>query len=210
MLQKSGDNLRIDWGYFYIAAPASEGSIERAAGNQTYRDSFISTGHIPEDDDLAQPRMPRSRCPPAPTLNLVLPLGQVGAAPVSRHVLLGYDDVYSVEYMHQKLLPYWRKEFSTFGELLGGAERDYQTLKTRAEQYDADLEHDLEHAGGPEFAASATLAFRQAIAAHKLVEDINGVPFFMPKENFSNGSISTVDVIYPSSPMFPSLEPQAR
>jgi hypothetical protein len=208
LLQKSGDNLRIDWGYFYIAVPASEGPIERAAGNQTYRNSFISTGHIPEDDDLAQPRMPQSRYPPAPTLNLVLPLGQVGAAPVSRHVLLGYDDVYSVEYMHQKLLPYWREEFSTFGELLAGAERDYQTLNTRAEQYDADLEQDLEHAGGPDFAAIATLAFRQAIAAHKLVEDINGVPFFMPKENFSNGSISTVDVIYPSSPMFLLLNPK--
>ncbi len=208
MLQKSGDNLRIDWGYFYIAAPASEGSIERAAGNQAYRDSFISTGHISEDDDLAQPRMPQSRYPPAPALNLVLPLGQVGAAPVSRHVLLGYDDVYSVEYMHQKLLPYWRREFSTFSELLEGAEHDYLPLKTRAEQYDADLEQDLKQAGGPDYAFIATLAFRQAIAAHKLVEDSNGVPFFMPKENFSNGSISTVDVIYPSSPMFLLLNPK--
>ena len=208
MLQKFGDNLRIDWGYFYIAAPASEGSIERAAGNQTYRGSFISTGHIPENDDLAQPRMPQSRYPSAPALNLVLPLGQVGAAPVSRHVLLGYDDVYSVEYMHQKLLPYWRKEFSTFGELLEGAERDYRPMKTRAEQYDADLEQDLEQAGGPDYAVIATLAFRQAIAAHKLVEDSNGVPFLMPKENFSNGSISTVDVIYPSSPIFLLLNPK--
>jgi hypothetical protein len=208
MLQKSGDDLRIDWGYFYIAAPASEGSVERAAGNQTYRDSFISTGYIPVDDDLAQPRMPQSRYPSAPALNLVLPFGRVGSAPISRHVLLGYDDVYSVEYMHQKLLPDWRKEFSTFGELLEGAERDYLPLKKRAEQFDADLEHDLVQAGGAEYAAIATLAFRQAIAAHKLVEDVNGVPFFMPKENFSNGSISTVDVIYPSSPMLLLLNPK--
>ena len=208
MLQKYGDNLRIDWGYFYIAAPASEGSVELAAGNQTYRDSFVSTGQLPEDDDLAQPRMPQSRYPSAPALNLVFPLGSVGTAPVSRHVLLGYDDVYSIEYMQQKLSPYWRKEFSNFSALLEGAERDYLPLKTRAEQYDADLEHDLVKAGGAEYAAIATLAFRQAIAAHKLVEDADGVPFFMPKENFSNGSISTVDVIYPSSPMFLLLNPK--
>jgi hypothetical protein len=208
MLEKSGDNLRIDWGYFYLAVPAAEGPSTLAAGNQTYRDEFISTGQISQEDDLAQPRMPQSRNPPAPTLNLVLNLGSVGAEAITRHVLLGYDDVYSVEYMQQRLLPYWRKEFSTFSALLAGAERDFEPLKNRAEQYDRDLQHDLTQAGGPEFAAIATLAFRQAIGAHKLVEDGDGIALFMPKENFSNGSISTVDVLYPSSPMFLFLNPK--
>jgi hypothetical protein len=208
MLEKSGDNLRIDWGYFYVAVPSAEGASELAAGNRTYRDQFISTGQIPPEDDLAQPRMPQSRYPPAPTLNLVLNLGTVGASVVSRHALLGYDDVYSVEYMQQRLLPYWHKEFSSFSALLEGAENDYLPLKKRAEQYDLDLRHDLTQAGGAEYAAIATLAFRQAIGAHKLVEDGGGVAFFMPKENFSNGSISTVDVLYPSSPMFLFLNPK--
>ena len=208
MLEKYGDNLRIDWGYFYMGIPAAEGASETAAGNHAYRHTFLTTGHIPQDDDLAQPRMPQSRYPSAPALNMVIPLGAVGATSVSRHVLLGYDDVYSVEYMQQKLLPYWRTEFPSFSALLEGAERDYQPMMKRSAQYDSELEHDLVQAGGPEYAAIATLAFRQAIAAHKLVEDANGVPFFMPKENFSNGSISTVDVIYPSSPMFLLLNPK--
>jgi hypothetical protein len=208
ILEKSGDNLRIDWGYFYMAVPSAEGDSELAAGNATYGQQFVSTGQIPQEDDLAQPRTPRSHYPPAPALNLVLNLGSVGAATVTRHVLLGFDDVYSVEYMQQELLPYWRKEFSTFSALLVGAELDFQPLKKRAEQYDSDLQHDLTQAGGPEYAAIATLAFRQAIAAHKLVEDAGGMAFFMPKENFSNGSISTVDVLYPSSPMFLFLNPK--
>ena len=110
--------------------------------------------------------------------------------------------------MHQKLLPYWRTEFPSFAAMLQGAERDYPSLEACAEKYDAGLQHDLVQAGGEEYAAIATLAFRQAIAAHKLVEDASGVPFFMPKENFSNGSISTVDVLYPSSPMFLFLNPK--
>jgi len=208
MLEQYGDNLRINWGYFYLAVPEAQGAVSMAAGNRTDRDRFVSAGELPAGDDLDQPRMPQSRYPAPPLLDLAFPLGKVGATAVSRHVLLAYDDGYSVEYMHQKLLPYWRKEFSTFAELLQAADREYLPLRKRAEQFDADLTRDLVQAGGKEYAAIAILAFRQAIGAHKLVEDAAGVPFFMPKENFSNGSISTVDVLYPSVPMFLFLNPK--
>lgn len=208
MLEQFGDNLRINWGYFYMAFPKDEGETVLAAGNDTYRGKFAATGTIPQQDDLGQPRMPQSRYPAPPTLNAVVTLGTVGTETVSRHMMLAYDDVYSVEYMHQKLLPYWRTQFDDFTALLQGAARDYPEMKKRAAQYDAALEQDLVKAGGPEYATICTLAFRQAIAAHKLVEDEHGVPFLMPKENFSNGSISTVDVIYPSSPIFLFLNPK--
>jgi hypothetical protein len=207
VLQRWGDNVRIDWGWFYIAVPQSE-KAQLAAGNQSYRQDFLKTGTIPESDDLEEPRTPQSRHPAPPALNVAIPLGSVGAAPVSRHLLLAYDDLYSVEYMQRKLLPYWRTEFPTFAPMLEAAEQQYPALEKRAESYDSALQDDLVRAGGPEYAAIATLAFRQAIAAHKLVEDANGTPFFMPKENFSNGSISTVDVIYPSAPMFLLLNPK--
>ncbi len=206
VLVKWGDDLRIDWGYFYLAVPDGESQI--LAGNEDDRGRFIETGSLPDEDDLQQPRMPQSRHPSIPLLNLSMPLGRVGSSPVSRHVLLAYDDFYSIEYIQEKLLPYWRRQFPTFSALLQAAERGYSGLQKRAETYDADLEKDLVSAGGPEYAAVAVLAFRQAIAAHKLVEDQNGVPFFMPKENFSNGSISTVDVLYPSVPMFLFLNPK--
>jgi len=208
VLQQYGDNLRINWGYFTMGFPASDGEAVLTAGNESYRWGFAANGTIPRQDDLDQPRVPMSHYPAAPTLNAVLKLGLVGADTVSRHALLAYDDVYSVEYMHQKLLPYWRTQFASFTELLQAAERDYPAMKQRAEKYDAELESDLVKAGGPEYASICILAFRQAIAAHKLVEDANGVPFLMPKENFSNGSISTVDVIYPSSPIFLFLNPK--
>ncbi|HEV2214443.1 MAG TPA: DUF4965 domain-containing protein [Terracidiphilus sp.] len=208
MLEKWGDNLRIDWGSFYLAVPDGQGAATMAAGNADDREAFLKSGTLPNEDDLDQPRMPQSEYPSAPLLNLTFALGNVGASPVERHVMLAYDDRYSVEYMQQKLLPYWRKQFPSFAALLEAADRDYTPLNERAKRYDAELEHDLVQAGGKEYAAIAVLAFRQAIAAHKLVEDADGVPFFMPKENFSNGSISTVDVIYPSAPMFLLLNPK--
>ena len=208
LLVKWGDDIRIDWGYFYLAVPDGQDATQISAGNEDDRRRFIDTGSLPDEDDLEQPRMPQSRHPSIPLLNMAMPLGQVGSSPVSRHVLLAYDDLYSVEFMHQKLLPYWRKQFATFSAMLQAAEHEYPTLQQSAERYDAELQKDLVATGGPEYAAIAALAFRQAIAAHKLVEDENGVPFFMPKENFSNGSISTVDVLYPSMPMFLFLNPK--
>ena len=207
VLEKWGDNLRIDWGYFYLGVPVGE-TAATLAGNADDRKRFVATGKLAEQDDLDQPRMPQSRYPAPPLLAVALPLGKVSSELVTRHVLLAYNDGYSIEYMHQKLLPYWRKEFASFADLLQAAERDYSPLTMRAESYDSELEHDLAVAGGSDYAAVAVLAFRQAIAAHKLVEDADGVPFFMPKENFSNGSISTVDVLYPSAPMFLLLNPK--
>jgi hypothetical protein len=207
VLQRFGDNLRINWGWFYVGVPPNE-EARLAAGNQNYRESFLATGDMPDADDIDAERTPQSRHPAAPALNVILPLGSVGSSPVARHVLLAYDDLYSVEYLHRQLLPYWRKQFPTFSTMIQAAERDYPELRVRSRKFDDRLVADLVHAGGPEYAAIATLAFQQAIAAHKLVEDIDGTPFFMPKENFSNGSISTVDVIYPSAPMFLLLNPK--
>ncbi len=207
VLEKSGDLLRIDWGYFYVGVPDGERS-ELVAGNQMYRRELIASGHLPHEDDLDGPRAPQGRYAPAPALNVMLPLGKVGEKAVARHVLLAYDERYPIEYMHQKMLPYWRKEFKSFGSLLTAAERDYPEIEKRAAAYDAGLAHDLVATGGPEYAAIAILAFRQALAAHGLAMDANEVPFYMPKENYSNGSVSTVDVIYPSAPMFLLLNPK--
>ncbi len=207
ILGRFGDNVRIDWGWFYIAVPQDE-KAELAAGNASYRRDFLATGRFPDADDIEGPRTPQSHYPPAPTLNVRLPLGEVGSTPVERHVLLAYNDIYSVEYMERRLRPYWRVEFPTFAGMLEAAEEQYPELEARSEKFDAALEADLVRAGGREYAAIATLAFQQAIAAQKLVEDADGTPFFMPKENFSNGSISTVDVIYPSAPMFLLLNPK--
>ena len=138
----------------------------------------------------------------------VFDLGQVGAEPVSRHLLLAYDDLYSIEYFHQRLRPYWRRNGAQASDLLTSAEREYESLRAESENFDRELMADLTRVGGEKYARIAALAYRQSLAAHKLVAAPDGqTPYFFPKENFSCGCISTVDVIYPAAPILLLLNP---
>ena len=68
---------------------------------------------------------------------------------------------------------------------------------------------DMVKVGGEDYGYLTSLVFRQTIAAHKLVADVDGTPMLFSKENDSNGCIDTVDVTYPSSPFFLLFNPGA-
>ncbi len=56
VLERSGDDLRIDWGYLHLALPPSWGGSDVIAWNQTARRSFATTGTLPDSDDTRMPR----------------------------------------------------------------------------------------------------------------------------------------------------------
>lgn len=56
--------------------------------------------------------------------------------------------------------------------------------------------------GGESYALLCSISYRHTIAAHKLITDENGDIIFLSKENDSNGCIGTVDISYPSVPLF--------
>jgi hypothetical protein len=202
VLNLPGDDLRIDWGYFHLAVPDSA-DAQVAVSSDALR-SFAATGMLPASDDLEMPRMPRDH---AAHLAAAFPLGKVSATPVTRHVLLAYTEGYAIEYLGRKLRPYWQRNNTTVQQMLADAESQYAALLARGESFDRELTADLTKAGGPAYAQLAILAYRQTLAAHGFAADVDGTPMLFPKENFSNGCISTVDVIYPSAPFFLFFNP---
>jgi hypothetical protein len=204
MLARSGDNLRIEWGWFYLALPPGSGG-SLATGIPAMRSSFGRNGKLPEEDLLDQPvRYSRELV----TLAAAWTGVTAGTAPVARTVMLAYDDQYSIQYLQRNLRPWWRRDGATAADLLRRGAAEQTALEARAEKFDAELTERLKRAGGDKYAAIAVLAYRQALAAHKLVADIDGTPLYFSKENFSNGCIATVDVTYPSAPLFLALSPQ--
>ena len=78
----------------------------------------------------------------------------------------------------------------------------------RCKEFSDKLYADAEAAGGDKYAEILSLAYRQVIAAQKLVLDKNGEILYISKECFSNGCAATVDVSYPSIPMFLLYNPE--
>jgi hypothetical protein len=196
LLAKKGDDVRIDWGQAYLAAPQSTVKGSAIGLSTDIIKEFASKGTLSIDQAGAAPADTKS-------MGLVLNAGKVGAESKSLHALLAYDDGYSVQYFGQNLRPWWNRDGNkTIAGELKSAEGDFTKILQTCEDTDKAIYDDAFKAGGKQYAELCVLAYRQAISAHKLVADPTGTPLFFSKENFSNGSIGTVDVTYPSAPLF--------
>jgi hypothetical protein len=203
VLNRSGDNLRIDWGYFHLAAP--KGGNYATFITPHAAEAFATAGSLPLDDTM---RMPERADNSGSHLAAFVDFGSVGSQAVTRHLLVSYTESYAIQYLERNLRPYWQRDNMPVEEMLNLAEKQYPALEERGVAFDTELAADLTKAGGEHYAAIAILAYRQTIAAHKLVADANGDPMLFAKENFSNGCIATVDVLYPSAPFFLFFSPK--
>lgn len=198
ILKRTGDNIRIDWGYASLVVPVANKALT-AIGSVHMRDQFIETKRLPKIDDNNFPRAAEDNLPIVAT---VIDYGFVAEEEVSKFLVLAYDDILSVEYFHQKLPGYWARNGQSFDELLQASINEYDEIMGRVKRYNEQLREDAITSGGEKYADIVALAYRQAIAAHKLVVDENDDLLFFSKENFSNGCMATVDVSYPSIPLF--------
>ena len=203
ILNRSGDAVRIDWGYFHLAVPKDEDATTVIAPHPSA--DFAATGKLAEGDSIDMPQPAGRNCP---HLAVTFDFGSVSANPVQRHLLVAYTEGYAIQFFERNLRPYWQRNEMSVNDLLDTAEAQYAALEAQGTAFDKQLTDDLTKVGGEHYAAIAILAYRQSLAAHKIAADLNGDAMMFPKENTSNGCISTVDVIYPSAPLFLFLQPK--
>ena len=200
VLAKKGDDLRIDWGYMYVAVPKKANATQYiSSATGAFNQLFANTTDVP-NTQLTGRHL---------SLNTIIPFGKVTKTPKEQFVMLAYDDIYSIQYFQQNLRPWWNRDSSKtiMGELQAAA-TDYQKVMAKCVAFNQKMHTDAVAAGGATYAKLCELAYRQSIAAHKLVRGINGELLFLSKENYSNGCINTVDVTYPSAPLFLLYNPE--
>ncbi|MHB8902014.1 MAG: glutaminase family protein [Thermoguttaceae bacterium] len=202
VLQRDGDDLRIDWGYSYLAVPRQQASQTLIAAAPVARESFVTTGRIEGSDDTNKPRPAAESWPVSAA---AFDCGRVAAAPVEKWLMLAYDDLFSIQYFEHQLRPWWRRSGAEPAQMLAAAAAERAAVLDRCRRFDEDLMADATRIGGPKYADLCALAYRQALAAHKLVAAPDGAPLLFSKENNSNGCIATVDVAYPAAPIFALL-----
>ncbi len=176
LLKTKGDNVRIDWGYSYVAVAKNEKN-KQAIGSAI--------------NGLDMPGVSTTE----------INYGKIKSIPVEETVLLAYDDINSIQYFNQNLLPWWKKKYPSIEGLMKKSFDEAGQIAERCGRFDKQLYDDAVKAGGKAYAELCILAYRQSLAAHKLVRGPKNEILFPSKENFSNGSIWTVDVTYPSAPL---------
>jgi len=174
VLKRKGDDVRIDWGYSYIAVKQAKG---------------IELKPLNKQSDISG------------LLKLKIDYGFIKSVPLENTILLAYDDLYSIQYFNQNLQAWWKKNFSSTEKMIKESLSEFGSIAQRCNKFDKELYIDAVSAGGETYAKLCVLAYRQSLAAHKLVRGPNNEILFPQKENFSNGSIWTVDVTYPSAPL---------
>lgn len=175
VLLRFGDDVRIDWGCFYLSCEGAQSDYKRIF------DRGADTMYVSLSKKLENKKA---------------------------LFTFAYDDIKSIDYFHSKLPSFWNKDGAKIEDEIISAYRNYREIFKKSEEFSNELYSSAVSSGGDKYAQILSLAYRQVLAAHKLVVDTNGDILYISKECFSNGCAATVDVSYPSVPLFLIYNPE--
>ncbi len=117
-------------------------------------------------------------------------------------VLLGYEDIVSINYFGVPCRAWYARNGMTFMEALLRFAQQHDALLQKCICLDEQILSDAERVGGDDYRLIVSAAWRQTFAAHKLIASPEKQPILLSKENDSCGCVGTADVSYPSIPLF--------
>lgn len=182
-------NSHIHWGYLYLVAPKE--NVSSAFGDHNeMRIQFYSEGRLRKTNESSENQN---------RLALSARLSNVNKSK-SGYIMLGYDDIYSIQFFGQNLRPYWNSDGNkNILQMFEAASTDYENIIKLCNKFDAELMDYATKCGGKEYAELCALAYRQTLSAHKLIKSPDNELLYLSSSVLLT---STVDVTYPSAPLF--------
>ena len=181
-LSVSGDLVGADWGYFYLAGEQAwfldEPELFAFLSNEYL--SFTAEGEEKY-------------------------IGAINKA-AKGAILIGYDDRISIDYFGD-----YRKGYYLENHTIIDALTEMWHNRESCEEKLRDFENDLVARAelyGTSYRNILFAALRQSIGGHKLIRDNAGNILWLSKECGSNGCIGTVDISYPSMPLYLLYNPE--
>jgi len=207
ILQKSGDDLRIDWGYAYIAANKYHSKQYIQSINEASQDFISNTSGMNEAKIVTNKSSKQEGS--NLSINTIFNADTARDTETEHLLLVAYDEIKAIQYFKESLDPWWKLDPTmNMDKMLQLAYTQHADVMAKCDRFNKQIYNDALAAGGDNYAKLCITAYRQAVAAHNLVKSKqNGELLFLSKENFSNGSINTVDVTYPSAPLFLNYNP---
>lgn len=202
ILSVSGDDQRIDWGYLHIFSKdhrVTVRELDSVASEFAFRGRYA--GEIKEFESEEQ----------FAVRDKFVSMGlkkkfTIGTSSYKNFICVAYDDIHSIQYFDKQIDAYYKKNGDTFDDVCKKALDEYNEINDRVTKFEAYLLAKAEKIS-KKYADIISLAYRQAVSAHKITWDGEEIQFFS-KECYSNGCIGTVDVTYPSIPLFLIYNPE--
>lgn len=188
-MSQSSDDSTAEWGYWYLtgdyACITSRGGVDKylVTGEPTFEwasgDKYITAYNKHEKPE----------------------------GTVEGKMTLAFDDMVSIAYFGDWRKGYYFNEGKNIFDAIEDAWSNYDSVMAELAEFDADLIKRTEKYG-EDYLLVLYAGLRQAVGAHKLVKDKKGEILWLSKECHSNGCIATVDVSYPSMPLFLLYNPE--
>jgi len=134
--------------------------------------------------------------------------GEAGEKPLTGNMYIGYDDMVSINYFGAPCRSWFQRSGKTLLDAIVELDGMHDEMLERLNSLDKKVMDEAMEIGGEDYRLLTSAAWRHTFAAHKLIATPKGEMAFLSKENDSNGCIGTVDVSYPSTPLFMKYCPE--
>ncbi len=183
-----------------IWATNNQANLTTQVGPDTVvRGQAVSQGVLNNSVDSNMPRAINDRWP---VFAFNFDMGSVSSQPSEQLTfVIGHVREPAVSYLGNEVAPLWRAYWSSWQDMLAATYDDAGAAQSCASTLDNTVTADAMTTGGEHYAALCALALRQAFGGTELVGTRNN-PWLFLKEISSSGNVSTVDVVYPSMPVF--------
>lgn len=180
------DVTAADWGYYYVTSQDSRVVSKSAFGK------YLQGGAL--------------TAPEAGERDLFICASSERRGSHEGKFIVSYDDTISAFYFGEWLKGYYFRDGKTIFDAIGQSDAEYGGVLSRLKKFDEKLRR-LSAPYGEEYYEILCAALRQTVAAHKLVRNKAGETLFLSKECDSNGCVATLDITYPSAPLFLLFNP---